>query len=134
MTRWTVLALALSACDLPGVSDWQPVVYVDEGAVCFEPSGTDVTVHVTVQDCMSSSCSRNFDAECSAVVEGTEITLQSDIRWEDDQGNVSCTDDCGIPAVSCTIANLAEGTYTVTFGTETFSLTVPVEGDCKAYR
>ncbi|MBX2802079.1 MAG: hypothetical protein KTR31_30640 [Myxococcales bacterium] len=136
MTRWTwLLAIApLAGCPpLPGVSDWQPVSYVDEGEVCFSADGTDVTVDVVAPDCLSSSCSRDLGGSCEAVVDGTDITLTSEVTWEQDAGTgIACTDDCGIPMVTCTIADLADGTYTVTHGTETLTLTVPVEDgdDC----
>lgn len=133
MIRWTLVALALVACELPGVSDWQPVSFVDEGEVCFEDAAPDVTVRVIAPGCLSSSCSRDLGGSCTAVVDGTDITLTSDISWEEDRGDVACTDDCGIPAVSCTLADLPDGTYTVTFGSQTLTLTVPVDEKCSGY-
>ncbi len=114
---------------------WEPVSYIDEGDVCFGTvdADADSTVSVVVQDCMSSSCSRAFQGACTAAVAGTEITLTSDISWEDATGNIDCTDDCGIPATSCTLEGLAEGTYNVTFGTESLTLAVPSSEDCDHY-
>ena len=114
---------------------WTPMSYVDEGDVCFGTvdSDTDSTISVVVQDCMSSSCSREFAGSCSATIVDNQITLTSDIHWEDAIGDIDCTDDCGIPATSCTLEGLADGTYTVAFGTQTLTLTVPSVEDCDYY-
>jgi hypothetical protein len=86
-----------------------------------------VEVQVVVNDCLSSSCSRDLVAVCSATVSGAAITLTSDISWEENVGEgVPCTDDCGFPLATCAIEGLADGSYTVTFGAQTLDLTVPV--------
>ncbi len=114
---------------------WEPVSYIDEGDVCFGTvdADTESTVSVVVQDCMSGNCSRAFQGSCTAVVSGTEITLTSDISWEDATGNIGCDDDCGRPATSCSLEGLAAGTYDVTFGTESLTLEVPSVENCDYY-
>jgi hypothetical protein len=131
-TRLTPLFFAFAAaCNaLPGQDDWQPVSFVDEGTVCFAQQDSDISISVTAPGCMSSSCSRNFAGSCAATVSGTEIALTSDIAWEQNEGDVACTDDCGIPTTSCDLTGLADGSYTVTFGDQTFALTVPVADPC----
>lgn len=126
------LLLSLSACG-GLVDDWQPVSYVDEGQVCFEADGADIVAQVVVQDCMSGSCTRNFVGSCSATASGSEITLTSDISWEENVGAVACTDDCGIPMATCVLEGLADGTYDVTFGGEQLQLVVPVTEPCSIY-
>lgn len=114
------------------VDDWQPVSYVDEGELCIEGSDTDVTIWVDPQECLSSSCSRAFMGSCEATVQGATITVTSDISWEENRGpNVACTDDCGSTAVSCALPALADGTYTVIFGSEQRELVVPIEETCQ---
>lgn len=129
----SLVFLPLGACifvfdDLPdGRDDWQPQVYVDEGDVCFLAGGDGVDVLVRIPECLSSSCSRDFVGTCSVAVDGNTITLQSDISWEQNVGDVTCTDDCGSPDASCVITGLGDGTYEVIFGDQTIPLTVPVE-------
>lgn len=118
----------------PVTEDWQPVSYVDEGEVCFTQGDPDVNVTVTVQDCMSSSCSRAFAGSCTVTVDGTDITVTSDLHWEDNVAdNASCTDDCGIPSATCTLPALADGTYQVTIGGTTTTLVVPITEPCPYY-
>lgn len=124
------IACVLAGCPNGGISNWEPVSFADEGEVCFDADGTDVTVEVAAPGCLSSSCSRNLGGSCAAVVDGTDITLTSEVTWEQDRGvGIACTDDCGLPSVMCTMEDLADGTYTVTHGDETFTLTIPLEDD-----
>jgi hypothetical protein len=114
--------------------DWQLQSWVDAGVLCFEVDGTGVTVRVDPQECLSSSCSRAFQGSCSATVKGTAITVTSDISWEQNVAEgATCTDDCGSTAVECTLPALADGTYTVTFGTQQSELVVPITADCPPY-
>ena len=139
----TVIALlpACSGADNGDTEDtdavtWGEVIYVDEGDACFGDVDTDTesTINIVVNDCMSSSCTENFQGSCTATVEGTEITLTSDIHWDEvTGGNIGCTGDCGIPTASCTLEGLADGTYTVTYGSQSLTLTVPNVEDCSTY-
>ncbi|MEZ4236483.1 MAG: hypothetical protein R3F59_10055 [Myxococcota bacterium] len=92
---WLVALLA--ACTGGSATeDWQPVQYVDEGEVCFTQSGQDLVATVTAPDCMSSSCSRAFEGSCVLSVTGTDITLTSDLHWEDNVADGgTCTDAAG---------------------------------------
>jgi hypothetical protein len=133
VSRTLALAsLAFFAGCPPGSSqeDWQPVSYADAGDVCFSQAGSDVQITVTVSECMSSSCTRNFEGTCSATSTGSDVALTSDVHWEENVGAGTCTADCGIPMATCTLSGLADGTYTVTFGDQTFDLTVPATDDC----
>jgi hypothetical protein len=113
--------------DTGPVDDWQLQSYVDVGDVCFQAGAEGVEVLVTVQECLSSSCSRDLVATCAATVDGSAITLTSDISWEQNVGaGVPCTEDCGTPLATCTVAGLADGTYQVTHGADVLELTVPI--------
>jgi hypothetical protein len=114
-----------------GGDDWQPVSYQDQGTVCVEDQGAGATVSVTVDDCMSSSCSRAFEGSCTATVDGATVTVTSDLHWEQNLGEgVACTDDCGIPTTSCEIADLPDGTYTVVLGGVETEVTLPATTPC----
>lgn len=143
--RWWWTVLPLSGCvvffgdgdptDTGAVDDWQLQTHLDDGEVCFTAGDGGVDVVVVLAECLSSSCSRDFAGSCEATVDGSEITLTSTLSWAQNLGEgVPCTDDCGLPQADCTIAGLADGTYDVTYGGETFTLTVPVvDTACDAY-
>ena len=133
--RYLTLLTFLMACDPTGVGggsddEWEPVSFVDEGDACLAQQGTDVVVTVSVQECLSSSCDRDLGGECAATVEGNTITLTSEIRWETAVTPEMCTDDCGLPSVTCTIPALADGTYTVVHGAQETTVVVPIADAC----
>jgi len=118
---------SLVGCEL-FETQWEEVSYVDEGAVCLEADGADVRVTVTAPDCLSSSCSRDLGGQCEATVDGSTITVTSTITWEQAVAgpNLACTDDCGLPQVSCTIpGGLDDGEYTVEIGGESTTVDYP---------
>jgi hypothetical protein len=130
--RICVFSMLAMACTGTGSGDdWQPVTYVDEGELCFEQRDSDVAIRVDPQECLSSSCSRAFEGSCTASLQDNTITVSSDIAWEENVGNVSCTDDCGSTAVECTLPALADGTYTVIFGDQQIELQVPITEPCQ---
>lgn len=131
MNRHTWWAMGVFLVGCPTTEDWQPVSYVDEGALCIEAGATDLTVNVDPGECLSSSCSRAFTGACTVTLDGNTITVTSDIAWEQNVAEgAECTDDCGSTAASCTLATPADGTYTVMFGAEETELVVPVTGTC----
>ncbi|MEL6347838.1 MAG: hypothetical protein AAFV53_32330 [Myxococcota bacterium] len=119
--------------------DWQSQQLEDDGAVCLltnreDPNGmqvfdatTPITVVYDANTCLSSSCSRNSEASVSAAVAGNTIAISSSASWERNMGNVDCTDDCGMLGDETDLGVLAEGSYTVTFGGESLTLTIPGE-------
>lgn len=123
----SVVLSFLLGCEL-FVTQWEEVVYTDEGAVCLEADGSDVVVTVTAPDCLSSSCSRNLGGSCEATVDGSTITVTSEITWEEAVAgpNLACTDDCGAPQVTCTIpGGLAAGPYTIEIGEDRVMVDFP---------
>lgn len=119
--------------------DWQLKQREDEGAVCLLTNRDDahglqvfdattpITVVYDANVCLSSSCDRNRDASVSAVVEGSTIAIGSSASWEQNKGNVGCTDDCGMLGAEANLGVLAEGSYTVTYGGESLTLAIPGE-------
>lgn len=109
-------------------TQWEPVTFVDEGRVCLAEEGADLRVTVEAPACLSSSCSRNIEGSCQATVEGSTISVTSDITWEQAVAgpNLACTDDCGLASTSCTIdGGLPAGTYTLDIGGEISTLALP---------
>jgi hypothetical protein len=129
-----VLVVACSAGEVP--EEWAEVDLVDVGHAClytdtepdaldvFEGSAPEATLApgLTVQvkyastECLSSSCTRNADVVCSAVVYGTDIVVYSTATWEQRQGEVTCTDDCGILDATCEVGVLKDGDHSLTLG------------------
>ncbi|MEL6349099.1 MAG: hypothetical protein AAFV53_38700 [Myxococcota bacterium] len=141
MKNLVVMMALLAGCDSV-FDDWQPQERVDEGAACLvtnpdDPSASqffDATTPITVlydaNICLSSSCDRNDDAAVDAAVEGGTIAISASASWEQNEGrNITCTDDCGFLGAEADLGVLAEGTYTVTFGGESLTLTIPGEQD-----
>lgn len=112
---------------------WASVEKFDEGMLCFRNADDEVSVDVILGDCLSSSCDRDFVGTCEYAVDADQLTLTSTFTWETAQGEVECTDDCGIPMATCELGALV-GTYTVTLGTHTETAVFPPEeSDCPYY-
>ncbi|MBC8067700.1 MAG: hypothetical protein IAG13_05145 [Deltaproteobacteria bacterium] len=110
---------------------WNTISFEDEGELCFAEQADEITVEVTAPDCLSSSCTRDVEASCTAAVEGQRIVLTSEIQWEENNGRIDgCTLDCGSASATCSLGRLADGAYTVVHGEEELALTVPVDGSC----
>ncbi|MEQ1505555.1 MAG: hypothetical protein ABMB14_25200 [Myxococcota bacterium] len=115
--------------------DWQLQSHVDEGTVCVDDQGTEIAIHVTLADCMSSSCSRAFSGSCeAALIDDATITLTSTLSWEQNVASgAECTDDCGIPEATCTLPAVPEGSYTIQFGGDAIEITVPATEPCSPF-
>lgn len=116
--------------------------YEDERPVCFGKIHPDsysedgleadkpFSVAVSMDSCLSSSCSDDQEAECQIEVDGDDIFVSSSGSYTDrthlEEG--VCTSDCGGSFYAdCGELTLAEGTYTVHHGDETSELTIPSE-------
>ena len=83
------------------------------------------------QQCLSSSCTEDYEASCLFSVKGQEIDVSvagsyKDLTFLEDG---VCTEDCGIWTGECTELALPEGTYTLQYGGELYTLNVPGEAD-----
>jgi len=127
------VTLLLTACteeEEAPPTDWVEVSYVDEGQVCHDAVDGVLTLTVAVQECLSSSCSRDLVTSCEATLDGTTLTLTSDIHWEDNMADgATCTDDCGLPAATCELENVPDGTYTLDFDGQSYTIEVPGSSD-----
>jgi hypothetical protein len=128
--RSVLVLLTLSGCGIAPIEEWQLITYIDDGELCFQSQGPDLLIAVTAPDCLSSSCSEQLGGGCEPVVDNLTITLTSEVYWQQYVGVLDCTDDCGAPTVSCKIAGLPEGTYTVLHGDDQVQLVVPVAASC----
>jgi hypothetical protein len=109
----------------------------DEGAVCVGARVGGVTggplivdepapVWVTFPTCLSSSCSQIESTECEVTLEDGDLVIRSHGVVRDTRGRGGgCTDDCGFLVAECFTPALAEGTYTVRHGDETFEVVGP---------
>jgi hypothetical protein len=128
--RSVLVLLAFGGCGLPGIEEWQLVTYIDDGELCFQNEGTNLIIAVTAPDCLSSSCSQDLGGTCVPTVDNLTITLTSEVFWQQYVGALDCTADCGAPTVTCAIAGLPNGTYTVIHGDDQVQLVVPVAATC----
>lgn len=126
LQTWMVLAglLWLGACS--GRDD--ETEHVDVGGACV--SGEQGQPHDVAVDfglCLSSSCDELVEASCTAMLEGTTITVEASATVRTKTGrNVACTADCNSATASCDTPPLAPGTYTLVYGDDSVELTVPV--------
>jgi hypothetical protein len=115
--------------------------FEDEGLLCLYPAESGaatvvppnspqvyavdraIEVTVTMPACLSSSCSHDAMASCTAEVEGTVIRVRSKASYR--QQGVTCTDDCGLLAARCSTPPLPAGTYEVRHGVSALTITVP---------
>jgi hypothetical protein len=119
--------------------------FKDQGRVCAFPDGTDpgspflpatdpvafqadrsATITVMAPTCLSSSCSKERQAECTAVLAGNVIQVSSTASFRQ-EGQV-CTDDCGALVARCTSPPLPAGTYFLQHGADRIVLMVPSSG------
>lgn len=126
-----------AACDLGQQHSW-----TDQGRVCLFPSGempavpyarpTDsrnfvadrpLDVTVVAPTCLSSSCSHDAQASCTATVNGNQIEITSRASYVE-QGNL-CSADCRALEARCSTGPLPAGTYEVRHGQERLTVTVP---------
>ena len=99
---------------------------VDEGEACVSGQANEAhDVEVDPGVCLSSSCDEVVEANCTATLEGTTLTVRSDITVSRSKKN-QCTLDCGSASATCETPPLPEGQYTVVYGDATAELTVPV--------
>lgn len=137
MSRSLLVALLASsiAC-VPGLDgDWVLQERTDEGQICFDEVSIETpgTIEIWLDACLSSSCSREATASCTATASGNTITLTSAFSWEENVApDAMCTEDCNQIMASCELPALPEGTYEVQHGDDLLSLTVPGEASCSA--
>lgn len=120
--------LLLTACPEPEPEEeWEKASFSDQGIVCWDASAGQIDLQVVLQGaCMSSSCSRGFTSSCDATADGTTLTLTSEMSWENNvTPGVDCTADCGIPMAECALSGVVDGTYTLDFDGESYTIDVP---------
>lgn len=99
-------------------------VFDSSGSLCFTSKADgSVTVIVSFDTCLSSSCSRVLGATCKASESAGVITVSS--RAAVEHGGRECTADCGSLTARCEAPPLAPGTYTVKYGAAQSELTLP---------
>lgn len=132
-----VLGLLMLGCE----SASNTVTFKDQGKLCVHPgTGADrnpfatparetyeanrpLDLTVVMPRCLSSSCSHDAKAGCTAVVNGNviEVTSTGSVREQGD----TCTADCGALVAKCSTTLLAAGTYQIRHGATRLDLTIP---------
>ncbi len=139
-----ILSLLALSCDPLGTSH----SFEDEGQICLYPAGTPgqsrlqsepfsypanrgIDIVVTAPDCLSSSCSHDEQATCTATMEGDDVIRVRSRASYREAGSI-CSADCRSLSATCSTGPLPPGTYQVRHGDSTFALTVPstVEPPC----
>jgi len=111
--------LLLFACD-----DSTRRESLNEGAVCIEGSADDaLAIRVAFPICLSSSCSEVIEQGCAIERAGGEIRIDSRLVAETHGG--SCSDDCLMVSVLCSLADVPAGEYTVVHGEQSVTLRLP---------
>lgn len=107
---------------------WDTIEFVDEGDVCVDvEDGGGLSITVQAPDCLSSSCTRNVEAMCTATRDGATIRVESEISWEENHRRfAACTEDCGLAEATCSLAALPDGDYTIAIGDDERPLTLPL--------
>jgi hypothetical protein len=118
--------------------------FQNQGKICAFPEGTDpgnaflpsttvtfqanqtASITVMAPTCLSSSCSKERQAECTAVLAGNVIQVSSTASFRQ-EGQV-CTDDCGALVARCTSPPLPAGTYFLQHGADRVVVTIPSMG------
>lgn len=85
------------------------------------------TLSFLSQQCLSSSCTTDYELSCTFTQDGQQIVASVSGTYGDrtfEEEGV-CTEDCGIWTGDCSALTLAEGTYTIQYGEESYTLEIP---------
>ena len=127
MRTTLLLAVLLTGC-------WKPRRAEDPGTITCVDFDDEVTITVVPEVCISSSCSRNYVATCTAVAEDGVIEVRTQVRWGDRVGPMGCTDDCGPGFSNVVCSTTAEpGTWTVVYGDSEVEVELPSEVSCSGF-
>lgn len=104
----------------------------NDGRVClFNASGSpsdgldsgSAMARVYFNACLSGTCDEVRSKECSATLEGSTVSIESEAVIQRDSGE--CSDDCGLVQTDCQVGELDARTYTLEHGDESFEFSVP---------
>ena len=130
---WIVLA----ACE--SGSPGSPIVLENVGRVCLhgdplrsgpQTFAADTPVNLVYnssEECLSSSCTTDRSASCTAASQSGVVEVASVVTWRDisaQQGN-ACTQDCLTLGAQGATAALPAGTYELRFGAGRLALAIP---------
>lgn len=128
-SKTILLALSATGCgadrDEPEVVQLTTTVYENQGRVCIE-SEADGALRVVVEvGCISGSCDRASEPTCS--VDVNEKTIEVSSRAVVSRYPGPCTSDCALLEMECRSAPMSSGTYTLTHGEDSASVTLPTD-------
>lgn len=111
---------------ISGCDDTSEFAFDNEGIVCLTSDEATLNVRVTFETCFSASCATTKTSNCSAVVSGEEITIDSHAVVEN-RGR-DCNNDCmHLVRATCSIPMPSAGTYTVVHGAASSTIRLPLD-------
>lgn len=121
--RATALAVLLIGCseDAPKLEN---ATYLDQGKLCVSGEGNGVSVEVTFRSCIDSCDQTTSRCEVSTAGDRLVVTSRLDVRTSIGDGR-NCTGECAEASATCSLSDLAPGTYTVEHGSDTAQVTLP---------
>lgn len=134
--RFALTLALLAGCDTYNDLGNTGMVCVQNEGDAFDPYGWyttgtptgDVlvpgpsTLHVVLDSCHSSSVS-NESATCAVAIDGSTLEVTSEGGYDPPRG--AQNDDCNMLVATCAGPELVEGDYTLTYGGDTLTFTVP---------
>jgi hypothetical protein len=87
-------------------------------------AGEPLQLSVVFPLCLSSSCSTDRQASCTAAQSGNTFAVTAKGSYHE-AGSGACTADCGTLAPSCETPMLSEGTFTFQYAGGSVDLVVP---------
>ena len=137
------LLLLSSCCVIATACSGPDVERIDEGKLCIYASmpdspgmegptqdfvaGEPVFVSVSTEDCISA-CIENELAACTVTVDGEQLTVSSELSWNEPSGEQACIDLCGSLGAICASDPLPTGAYQVVHGSTQRTLSIPSNG------
>jgi hypothetical protein len=95
----------------------------DAGHVCVTVAAGNV-VNATVHfGCITGGNTSLEEAECSMELDGSNLIVTAE-AWTKTVHRTFSTDECGLPTTECSLSDVPDGDYTVTYGGFSTDLTV----------
>jgi hypothetical protein len=94
--------------------------------MCVDVQASGLTVKVTGQDCMSSTCDSAFMTSCRVDATTNQLGVTSRLAWR--RTNTGpCTPDCSRLEAACVSPALPTGSHVVRFGDRSMTLSIPAD-------
>jgi hypothetical protein len=123
--RFAWLLAVFGCTGVAGDAPLQTRSYTDEGSVCLSPRGAGgAHVQVLINECESACAS--VEASCSVSVVDGIIVVESDALASVDPDAELCRASCESVYTACTLPELPDGNYELSYGARIATVTMPV--------